>query len=412
LRNQALFLTGLLLLTAGASAFTSEHQPSIEATTPTLSDDPANVQVVSPGCLPVELPVAVDECGDTMTGNLGFGIGVGVLFPAGLLTSSGPGLTFAGNQLCVANQPIIGCGTGDVTGVIAGSGLQGGGLGGDVTLSVNPAATQVRVTGACSLGNAIRTINQDGTVTCEIDDDTLAALPCAANQIPKRVGASWSCSADLDTTYSAGAGLSLAGTTLSVAAGGVTGAMINSGTTIVAANFQYNVPRAGKVFADPTHCTRGTSYGLPYADLAVVSPPGNILGPGIGLDPASAIGNYRLYCPVSLPIPAGGSVTVTGATLGYFDFTANCLVGAELRVKPTISFNGGTLLSTVYDGTGASDYAPTVTTASTKAFPSLTAFTVNEDQTLWVSAILDKNALGSQDCRYLGATINYATTVA
>jgi hypothetical protein len=59
---------------------------------------------------------------------------------------------------------------GDITGVLAGSGLAGGGASGTVSLSVDPTTTQSRVTGTCAVGSSIRVIGQNGTVTCETDD--------------------------------------------------------------------------------------------------------------------------------------------------------------------------------------------------------------------------------------------------
>ena len=61
-------------------------------------------------------------------------------------------------------------GIGDITAVIAGAGLSGGGTSGDVTLNVNTALIQSRVTGTCASGSSIRVINPDGTVACETDD--------------------------------------------------------------------------------------------------------------------------------------------------------------------------------------------------------------------------------------------------
>jgi hypothetical protein len=58
---------------------------------------------------------------------------------------------------------------------------------------VNTTQVQARVGGTCGAGSAIRMIGADGTVTCETDDDT---------------------------AYTAGAGLTLTGTTLAVAFGG------------------------------------------------------------------------------------------------------------------------------------------------------------------------------------------------
>lgn len=97
------------------------------------------------------------------------------------------------------------------------------------TFSVDPAVTQNRVTRGCAAGSSIRQINQNGTVTCEQDTDT-------------------------NTTYSAGGGLSLSGTTFS--APGMPGADMSqvSGQTTLSTSAELIrqviivAPTAGVVF--------------------------------------------------------------------------------------------------------------------------------------------------------------------
>jgi len=130
-------------------------------------------------------------------------------------------------------------GGGDITGVTAGTGLTGGGISGDVTVSADTTYLQRRVSSTCTAGSSIRAIAADGTVTCEADDNTTYTagaglgltgaqfsiaspyqLPqtCTGGQIPEWNGTAWLCGADDNaggdiTGVTAGTGLSGGGTT-------------------------------------------------------------------------------------------------------------------------------------------------------------------------------------------------------
>ncbi|MBW2463435.1 MAG: hypothetical protein JRH11_17425 [Deltaproteobacteria bacterium] len=111
------------------------------------------------------------------------------------------------------------------------------------TFSVNTAGLQSRVTGVCAVGSSIRAIAAGGTVTCEADDSgpsygagtglTLTGTTFAANTSVLQARVSGTCPAgsaisgvtaagtvtcevDDDTTYTAGNGITIVGTTVAV----------------------------------------------------------------------------------------------------------------------------------------------------------------------------------------------------
>lgn len=67
-----------------------------------------------------------------------------------------------------------------VTGVSAGSGLSGGGSGGDVSVSVDTTVVQSRVAGTCAAGQAIRVIAATGQVTCESTGGNISGITAGA----------------------------------------------------------------------------------------------------------------------------------------------------------------------------------------------------------------------------------------
>jgi hypothetical protein len=199
--------------------------------------------------------------GAVATADLANGAVTGAKTDAATVQARVSGTCAAGNYVrAVAQDGTVTCGAdanagGDVTGVTAGSGLSGGGLSGDVTLTVDTASIQNRVSGTCAAGSSIRVVNADGSVTCEADDSAvytgtspivvtgtdiaLSTDGCDKEFVLKFDGSTWVCDMDANsggtvTSVASGAGLTggpVTGSgTLSIASGGVTSAMLADNT--------------------------------------------------------------------------------------------------------------------------------------------------------------------------------------
>ena len=216
--------------------------------------------------------------------------------------SAGTGLTQAGtvfnvdaaavqsrvSQSCVAGSSIrvigssgtVTCEPDDNTTYAAGTGLSLSGT----TFNVNPSAVQTRVAGTCAAGSSIRAIASTGAVTCETDTDT-------------------------NTTYSAGFGLTLQGTTFSANTNSiqdrVTGTCDSAIRTINANGTVLCGPRilSGRDLT-PETCNNGSeriTFSSPFSAIpAVVLTPQGLSGTNSAPNTYCALGtidpSYFEYC--------------------------------------------------------------------------------------------------------------------
>ncbi len=93
------------------------------------------------------------------------------------------GTCTSGNAIRVVNpngtvtcEPMVSGGGGTITNVTAGFGLSGGGSSGGVALNVLTGTIQQRVTGTCLVGQYVRTVNADGSVACGTDANSGGTL--------------------------------------------------------------------------------------------------------------------------------------------------------------------------------------------------------------------------------------------
>jgi hypothetical protein len=176
---------------------------------------------------------------------------------------------------------------------------------------------------------------------------------------------------------------------------------------VTAPDFRYTAPLAGVVYVDPTSCQRvaNTVNFPPYQDTGVLHPGlgGNPYGPSVSLITGAA--GSEFYCPFFLQRSPGAVVTLTGATLAGYDGSATGFIAAEIRSKLFGASDQGTVVSTVYSGTGPADLAATLVPPVTKAFPAFT-LALGSNQIVWVRAFFG-GAFDVNLLRFSGVQVTY-----
>ncbi len=231
---------------------------------------------------------------------------------------------------------------GDITGVTAGTGLTGGNTTGEVTIAANMSVLQSRVSGECPAGQSIRAIDAAGTVTCEVDNDTVVTAPFSLD------GANIGGSIITGTNTSAGdyaIGLKGVGSSSSGINYGVWGQSFSSeGTGVFGRAPLYGLYGVAYDISGTTYGVYGSSasadgtgvYGTNTGGGLAAKFDGNVEVVGIITGDGSGLTN----------LPGGSSGTVTNVVTG------TGLTGGPITTTGTISIDEGGVGSTeIADGT-------------------------------------------------------------
>lgn len=178
---------------------------------------------------------------------------------------------------------------------------------------------------------------------------------------------------------------------------------------LTSADFIYSSAKSGAIFADPAECVIGDSGVDPDLNLYVVNPPVNYYSPSMRIAIPAASTTYNMYCPVHIQIPPGAAFTLTGGSLAFYDGSANCLVGAEIRTKTFGTSSIGTVLSSAWSGTSSTDYASIPGGPTTSAFTAISS-AINDSTIVWINGIIGWSSTTTGACFYSGVRLTYTVS--
>lgn len=222
--------------------------------------------------------------------------------------------------------------TGTVTAVAAGTGLTGGTITRSGTIAADTTYLQRRVSGTCGAGNAVGTINADGTVTCNSAGGSgLSGL--TTGDIISATNATTGGDYAGSTATSCGAGNAVTGAALS-AAGALTttctamGTVIGTGTTGDLPAWTSSTGLGNYAGSTGTACT-----GTNVMTNAALSAAG-VLTTTCSATPQGTVTSIATSAPIT-----GGTITSTG-TLGLSESSNLRTSGGALDLSTAVTMPG------------------------------------------------------------------------